>query len=80
MYLDPGFGSMLIQLLVAGFAVLGGFFVAFRKKLKNHFKKGQVEENEDILEAEDETSQTPDAAKPIEANMQNRENNRHGDI
>lgn len=70
MYLDPGFGSMLIQLLVAGFAVLGGFFVAFRRKLKKYFKKGRVEENEDILEAEGEASQAPDAAKTTDANMQ----------
>lgn len=50
MYLDPGFGSMIIQLLVAGFAVLGGFWVAFRKKLKNHFKKDQTMEKENLME------------------------------
>ena len=39
MYLDPGFGSMVIQLLVAGFAVLGTAFYFLRGKIRNLFKR-----------------------------------------
>jgi hypothetical protein len=34
MYLDPGFGSMLIQALIGLIAVAGSYFYLFRQKIK----------------------------------------------
>jgi len=39
MYLDPGFGGMLVQALVALAAVGGGILFSFRKKIRGLFKK-----------------------------------------
>ncbi len=39
MYLDPGFGSMLVQLLVAGLAVAGAVFGIFRTKIAAFLKR-----------------------------------------
>jgi hypothetical protein len=39
MYLDPGFGSMLIQIIVAAIAAGGAYLLLFRKKLVSLFKK-----------------------------------------
>ncbi|MCL2019401.1 MAG: hypothetical protein FWG70_06520 [Oscillospiraceae bacterium] len=41
MYLDPGFGSMLIQVLVASFAALAMTFGIFRQKIVAFFRKGK---------------------------------------
>ena len=38
MYLDPGFGSMVIQLLIGGIAAIGAGFFMFRQKIKDFFK------------------------------------------
>jgi hypothetical protein len=34
MYLDPGFGSMVIQMAIAGAAALGAWLFMFRQKIK----------------------------------------------
>lgn len=34
MYLDPGFGSMIIQAIVAGIAAFGALSFAYRKRIK----------------------------------------------
>jgi len=39
MYLDPGFGGMLVQIVIALVAVSGALFFAFRKKISSFFKK-----------------------------------------
>ena len=39
MYLDPGFGGMLLQVIVAIAAVGGGILFSFRKKIGGLFKK-----------------------------------------
>ncbi len=39
MYLDPGFGSMLIQILIAALAGLGAVFAIFRAKIAAFFNK-----------------------------------------
>ncbi|MDR1728697.1 MAG: hypothetical protein LBT74_12365 [Acidobacteriota bacterium] len=41
MYLDPGFGSMVVQGLVGLVAVASTSFYLFRQKIKNFFSKGQ---------------------------------------
>ena len=38
MYLDPGFGSMIIQFVVAGLAACGAYFVIFRKRIAEFFQ------------------------------------------
>jgi hypothetical protein len=37
MYLDPGFGSMVIQLALGAIAASGAFFFMFREKIKKLF-------------------------------------------
>ena len=58
MYLDPGFGGMLLQLIVAIAAVGGGILFSFRKKIGGLFKKG----NDKPREAASVISETEDDA------------------
>lgn len=46
MYLDPGFGSMVIQIVIAGIAACSVFFLSFRTRIKDWFarRKGKQEE------------------------------------
>lgn len=39
MYLDPGFGGMLLQVIVVIAAVSGGILFSLRKKIRNLFSK-----------------------------------------
>lgn len=39
MYFDPGTGSMIIQILLAGIASCGAIIFAFKNKLKSFFRK-----------------------------------------
>ncbi len=41
MYMDPGFGSMIIQLIVATIAASGAMLAIFRKKVFGFFKKNK---------------------------------------
>jgi uncharacterized protein (DUF2062 family) len=41
MYLDPGFGSMVIQALIASLAAVATIFGIFRTKIMAFFKKGK---------------------------------------
>jgi len=41
MYLDPGFGGMLIQAIVVMTAVGGGILYSLRRKIKALFTKGE---------------------------------------
>jgi hypothetical protein len=47
MYLDPGFGSMLIQALIGFIAVAGSSLYLFRQKIKTFFlnRKNKNEDN-----------------------------------
>ena len=38
MYLDPGFGSMLIQAIIAAIAAGGAYLLIFRKRIVSFFK------------------------------------------
>ena len=50
MYLDPGFGGMLLQGLVATAAVGGAILFSLRKKIKGLFsKKADTAENDNTL-------------------------------
>ena len=39
MYFDPGFGGMLLQVIVAAAAMGGAILFSFRKKIRNLFSK-----------------------------------------
>ena len=39
LYIDPGTGMILIQLIIAGFASVLVFFKNFRKKIKDLFRR-----------------------------------------
>ncbi|MDR2509176.1 MAG: hypothetical protein LBC77_00870 [Spirochaetaceae bacterium] len=41
MYLDPGFGSLLIQGIIGAVAVMGSSFFLFRQKIKAFFSRNQ---------------------------------------
>jgi len=43
MYLDPGFGGMLVQVVVAIVAVGGGIIYSLRRKIRNLFSKNKNE-------------------------------------
>jgi hypothetical protein len=57
-YLDPGSGSLLIQLLIAALAGLAIFFGSNWRKIKRLFKKNKTQDaestDEDKNENEDE--------------------------
>ncbi|MCL2577719.1 MAG: hypothetical protein FWE27_06690 [Defluviitaleaceae bacterium] len=44
MYLDPGFGGMLLQVVIALAAVGGAIIFSLRRKIKNLFSKKKDEE------------------------------------
>ena len=48
MYLDPGFGGMLLQIIVALVATGGAVIFAMRRKIKVLFSKEKNEENSAI--------------------------------
>ena len=63
MYLDPGFGSMLIQALIAGFAAVVVLIGIYRAKIKAFFsrkRKGSDEDDSDGIG--DEASESAENA------------------
>ena len=53
MYLDPGFGGMMIQVIIALVATGGALLFAFRKKLLAIFKNRKANTVSDITKFED---------------------------
>ena len=53
LYLDPGSGSFLLQLLIAGVAGLGIAIGASWSKIKKFFKKGKTSTEEDDEESDE---------------------------
>lgn len=45
MYLDPGFGSMIIQVIIAFFAAFGAYIVIIRKKIVSSIFRKKQESN-----------------------------------
>ena len=43
MYLDPAFGGMLLQVIIAIVAIGGGLIYSFRRKIKAFFTKNKSE-------------------------------------
>lgn len=52
-YIDPGTGSLLLQILGIAFVALGGFWIAFKNKIKSFFGK----KNAPDKEQEDDTNE-----------------------
>jgi len=48
MYLDPGFGGMLLQVIVAIAAAGGAILFSFRKKIASLFSKEKSSENRTV--------------------------------
>lgn len=46
MYLDPGFGSMILQIVLAGLLGIGVFLRIFWKRITGIFRKDQSEPTE----------------------------------
>ena len=46
MYLDPGFGSMVVQIIIAGAAVVGTYLFIVRDKLKSLLFKNKSKASE----------------------------------
>ena len=46
MYFDPGTGSLIIQLFLAGLASIGAFLIVFKNKVKSFFKKDKDKKDE----------------------------------
>ena len=60
MYLDPGFGGMLLQVIVAIAAVGGGILFSFRKKIGGLFKKGSDKPKKAVSSASETTDDAVD--------------------
>jgi hypothetical protein len=63
MYLDPGFGSMIIQAILAGIAAFGALSFAYRKRIKTWWarKRGKpIETLEETYELESTASTEAD--------------------
>lgn len=48
MYLDPGFGSMVIQVIVAAIAAGGALYFAMKTKIKGLFSKKNEGKEQDV--------------------------------
>jgi NADH:ubiquinone oxidoreductase subunit 5 (subunit L)/multisubunit Na+/H+ antiporter MnhA subunit len=64
MYLDPGFGSMLIQALIGLIAVAGSSLYLFRQKIKAFFSKPKKNEDNHEQTNEQNNEQT-DQERPV---------------
>jgi hypothetical protein len=51
MYLDPAFGGMLLQVIIAIVAVGGGIIYSFRRKIKAFFSKNKGDIKKPIQES-----------------------------
>jgi len=71
MYLDPAFGGMLLQVIIAIVAVGGGIIYSFRRKIKAFFSKNKSETKKvveqsasaDAIDAIDEINEADAIAK-----------------
>ena len=62
MYLDPGFGGMLVQVLVAIVAVGGATVFTFKKRIKEFFtKKKSNDPNANVVETTEAEAEVEDA-------------------
>ncbi|MDR0974381.1 MAG: hypothetical protein LBL80_01675 [Ruminococcus sp.] len=62
MYIDPGTGSIIIQMLIGGIAGIGFFGYAFRAKIKSLFTK----KSPAVTEAAAPAADIPDTFKEID--------------
>lgn len=72
MYLDPGFGGMMVQLIIALVAAGGALIYTFRRKISEFFKKNKeqnvtkntISENENLNDEIVDTIQDDESDKP----------------
>ncbi len=58
MYLDPGFGSMLVQIIIAAIAACGAYFLMYKKRIAGFFsRKGGAKPDAEIKNDEDGTKE-----------------------
>jgi len=55
MYLDPAFGGMLLQIIIAIVAVGGGLLYSYRRKIRTLFSKNKTDESK-ALKAKNATA------------------------
>ena len=56
MYLNPGFGGMLLQAIFAIVAVGGGILYSLRRKIRALFKKDKTSDKQTITQTSDVNS------------------------
>ena len=66
-YLDPGTGSIVLQVIVGGFAGLAVFFKMFGRKMMFWKKDNELTEGEGETAAEATTTAEPATVPPAEA-------------
>lgn len=66
-YLDPGTGSIVLQVIVGGFAGLAVFFKMFGRRLM-FWKKDEPTASDDTTDAGDTVDAEPATVPPAEAN------------
>jgi len=69
MYLDPGFGGMLVQVIVAIAAISGGLLFSFRKKIRQLFSRNKEGAQPTNIPMQD----TPDDAVDMLENESNQD-------
>ena len=73
MYLDPAFGGMLLQVIIAVVAVGGGLIYSFRRKIKAFFTKNKSETKKVVEQSV--SSNTLGTIDEIEEKEEKEENN-----
>lgn len=66
-YLDPGTGSIVLQVIVGGFAGLAVFFKMFGRRLM-FWKKDEPSDTDATADADDTVDAEPATVPPAEAN------------
>ncbi|HOO79781.1 MAG TPA: hypothetical protein PLQ04_05280 [Lachnospiraceae bacterium] len=65
MYFDPGFGSLIIQVVVAGLAAVGACWAIMKGKVKGLFGKKNVAEDEEATEEETTSEEVVNEARDV---------------
>ena len=68
MYLDPGFGGMLLQVIVAIIAMGGAILFSIRKKIRNLFTKNKNSKTPPIASSKINPSTDDDIIDALEEN------------
>ena len=72
MYLDPGFGGMLLQVIVVIIAVSGAILYSLRKKIHNLFKKKDSNDESNSISSTETMRTDDDAIDTLEVEKETR--------